>query len=217
MEMTFNKVRIHSVSGGKIVWEIEAERFDLLRDRPVVRMTGITRAVALNENTTELTLSATSLERNTYTGDMRITGPISLKGDNISAVATFAGWNAQRELLTLEQQSTVTAGIYQFDTGGVVSYDMKQGTLNSAGPLTMSMPGATLNAGNALVEIKAQRVTLDNAVTLDMDVSTVENLASGAKLPEIPPIPAGIRERAEKYQQQAGSEANPTPAPIPGR
>lgn len=220
MEMTFNKVRIHSVSGGKIVWEIEAERFDLLRDRPVVRMTGITRAVALNETVTEMTITATTLERNTYTGDMSITGPITMTGDKISALATFARWNAQQEILTFEQQSSVTAGEYQFNTGGVVNYDMKLATLNATGLLEMTMPGATLNAGNVLLEINSKRVTLDNAVTLSMDVAAFDNIVNGAKLPEIPQLPAGVRERAAKYQQeQTGNSAapNPRPVPIPGR
>lgn len=213
VELRLSKPRIRVVDGGKIAWEVEADNFDLSKDRQVQRFKNLKRAIALNNGKEEMTLSAGTLERNTLTGNMSLTGEVILTASTFVVRTPMVTWDGQREILLLPQQLNAKLGGYIVTAPGGATYDVLRGTLTSQGSVTLTADGNIMHAGGVVFEALSQRVTLKDPVTVQMDVADVTEWAQGRELPEIPQIPVGVQQRYQKYLKTQQSAASPSRQP----
>lgn len=211
LSMRLGKVRLHGISGGKVLWEIEAENFDFAKNRPLLRVSGLKKVSLLNEGKIDLTLSADALERNTYTGEITISGNVTVLGNGLAVRAPFAAWDPRRELLQFPRNFTAQFGDYTLSSMGNTVYDVKAGIFRSNGGVLLTAKGNTLRAGSIEVEMATQNFHLYEPVAAELDIANLDAWMSGDPLLRIPEIPASIRQRYHAYRTKTGS----TPAVVP--
>jgi hypothetical protein len=213
VDMVYRKVRIRGVSNSKVVWEIEAERFETLKDRPLMRVTGLRRAAMLDDGQALLTLTGEGLEQNTVTSDLQFLGPVTVTGLNTLIHAGPASWQAGREVLDLPGAFSAQVGeITVATTGG--AYDLRAGLIRCPNPVTLTMGLNRLSAGSGEVQVTDQTFSLYNPVHAALSTTdAVAWLAGTKKLPDLPRIPDAVRGR---YQEYLRSHRPVEPRRLPG-
>ncbi|MHB9130658.1 MAG: LptA/OstA family protein [Armatimonadota bacterium] len=209
---------IHGISDGEIVWELKADHVDILKGRPVVRMTGLKRVALMNGSHEELSLRADSLEQNTVSKDLTVQGNVQVTGDKLHFQASTVSWNAQQMQLLIPGKTSAQLGEIQVNTGGNARYDVQTSTLSCDNGITLIIQGNTLRAGSALIDVVNQQFTLEKSVVATLAVASMETWMSGHSLPAIPSIPAGVRERYRdymKHQETRNKAYRFTPRPSP--
>ena len=204
IQMRLGKVRLHGVSKGKLIWEVEAENFDLLKDRPLLRISGLKKAVILNGTTSELTLTADALERNTLTGEMTVQGQVTVTGKSLLLRTPYASWDPAREVLLFPGRFSAQFGDFTLSSMGATQYDVKANLLVSRGGVLLAMPGGTIRAGSINVNLATHAYTLDDGVVAEFNVGALTAWMAGQALPTIPEIPAGIKARYREYLAKMG-------------
>lgn len=203
------RVRIYGVSGGKVVWEIEAEDFNMAKNRPLLSITGIKRVAVVNGGKEELTLHANLLERNTATGDMTLTGDVTVESTGLRITTPLVTWDAAGEVLRIPSHFSAQVGDFSFRAPTGAIYDVKASTLQCAGGIVLTVQGNTLRAGTALVDINRQRYELADTVTAALNVASLESWAGGQRLPAIPTIPSGVQQRYREYLAKQETRRTP--------
>ena len=210
IEWHLNHVRLHGLSGGKIVWEIDADNISLAKDRPLLTVHGVKRVALMNDGAQELTLSADTLERNTATGDIAVDGHVLISGNGLAIHTPAVKWDPHEESLLFPQSIATRLGEYQLTCQGVTRYNVPNGQLSSSGGLLLTLRGDRLSAGG--IELNDGAFTLLPPVEAELSVADLTAWSQGRSLPAIPDIPANIRQRYQQYhaKQQAGA-AIPVP------
>jgi hypothetical protein len=198
VEWRFNKVRIHGVSGGHVVWEVEADHFDLSKTLPMLRISGLRKVLVLNEHTPELTLTAETLERNTASGEMRLQGGIKVRGKGFAISTASAEWDPRRERLVFPLPLTATIGDLHVTTTGVTELAMATVSLSCRGATRLTTGGSTLTSQQAEIALREQQFTLSNAQA-EMPVAELTDYLVAGRAPALPAIPPSIRQRYEDY------------------
>ena len=199
IELRLNHVRLHGVSGGKVVWEIDADNFNFAKDRPLLTVQGVKRIALINAGKQELTLSAGTLTRNTVTGDISVTDNVTIAGNGILIHTPAVAWDPRAEALVLPGQCAMQVGDYLVSSLGASRYQMHTGLLTSTGGVTLTLRGSTLRAGGIAVAVASGEYTLTEPVAAELAVADLADWAAGKHLPALPDIPAGIRQRYQEF------------------
>lgn len=197
--LRLGKIHLRGLTGGKITWEIEAENFDLARDRPLQRIDGVKKVALLHNGKQELALTAGVMERNTASGDITLDGGVTVSGKGIRLQTPSAQWDAVREQLLFPAQFTAHCGDFSLTNLGATSYDVITGTLNCTGGIALTMRGNTLRAQAARINVATQAFVLTGPVAAELDVAEMAAWTQGDRLPEIPVIPESIKQRYQQY------------------
>ncbi|MHB9025147.1 MAG: hypothetical protein ACYC7E_13405 [Armatimonadota bacterium] len=212
VELRLSKPRFHGIDGGKIVWEMEADGLDLTKNVPVLRIDNLKKAVLLNESTPELTLTASSLERNTSTGNMVIDGNVLITGKNLLLRTPSIKWDARKEILTAPEKLGVQAGDITVSTLKSATYDVKSGILRCDGSVMLTVQGNTIRAGSATVNVRTQAFTLANQGMAEFNVADLASWAAGRNLPAVPAIPESVKQRYRDYLKTMESSPGKRPS-----
>jgi lipopolysaccharide export system protein LptA len=216
LEFRFSTVTIHGVSGGKVVWKVHAKHFEQMKDRPVFRVTGLQHAFVENTGQQPLTVTAEVLEQNSVTGDIVLSGAVTVLGQELTMRTPMVTWSSMREVLQFPQQFAAQVGEYTLSTTALASYDVKAGQLICSGPVLLAAGGNTLRA-MGITANGTGSFTLIGPVTAELDVTNLDAWADGQALPPIPRIPEAIERR---YRDAMEKKTPPPPGrgrPIPGK
>jgi len=214
IEWHLNHVRLHGVSGGKIVWEVDANDISVSKDRPLLVVHGVKRVALLNDGKQDLTLSADTLERNTGTGDISVAGHIHIDGNGLAIQTASALWDSRQETLIFPQPLVTQLGEYQLHCQGITRFNLPTSVLTSSGGLLLTLRGNTLKAGG--IEVSKDAYTLLNPVSAELAVDDLTAWSQGQPLPTIPDISAGIRQRYRQYSAKPHGASPPNPVPRKG-
>lgn len=204
VQLRLGKVRLQGVADGQVAWEVEADHFDYAKNRPLLRITGIRKAAILRHGKQEVTLTADALERNTATGEITVSGNIVLAGPGLGVRVPFASWNPFMETLRFPGDFAAQLGDYHLACFGAMIFDIKAGTLAGDGGVEVTTRGGVLRAQRVVVDVAAQRLTLDG-VGADLEVAEMQAWAAGRDVPKVPEIPASIKARYEEYKRRRGA------------
>ncbi len=212
VSLQLKKVRIFGVSDGKIIWEVEADHFDIDKNQPLTRMTGLRRVAVLDAQKHEdLTLSADYLERNNITNDITLMGKVTVSGPQMLFHTDEVNWVATGNQLLLSRPLTAQVGDYTLTAQGPTTYDVSSGALVTNNALQLVSGENVLHATAASVLTREQQFSLTGPGTAELVVADMEGWMNGQPLPKIPEIPADIRKRYAAYQK---SHAPWSPAGI---
>lgn len=206
LQFHFSKVTIHGLSGGKVAWTVEAKSFEQLMNMPVIRVTGLKQVLVESEGQEPLTLTADLLEQYTNTGNITLTGGVTVAGKELLLRAPLVTWSSSAEVLQFPRQFAGQMGGYTISTTALVSYDVKSGTLAITGPVRLTTGGNLLEAQGVTMNLNSRVIDIAGPATARLDVADLDAWANGKPLPPIPRIPEVIQKR---YMQQTN-----TPAPA---
>lgn len=216
LQFHFSTVTIHGISGGKVVWKVQAQHFDQMKDRPVIRVTGLKQVFVEGGGHQPLTMTADALEQNTVSGDINLNGSVIVTGEQLVMRTPMAIWSGYREVLQFPNQFAAQLGDYTITTNAPVTYDGYSGQITCTGAVTLATHGNTLQANSLIVNVRTRSVDIGGPATADFNVADLESWANGKLLPAIPRIPEAIEKRyqADKAKQERIPAAKPaTPAP----
>ncbi|MEI6519293.1 MAG: hypothetical protein WCO98_04550 [bacterium] len=205
VDLHLKTVKIHGVSNGKIVWQVEAANFDMTKSN-TLSITGLKKIIMLNGATEEFTITAATLNRNLNSGDFGLEGGVKLIGKSIEMAAKSVLWNDYGQEMIIPSDLTAKVGDYNLSAPAGAIYKLTNKTLTCTGGITLTSGANSITAASATFDIIKDEMTLDNGVNISLSVNDISNWATGAPLPEIPPIPPGIKERYKEYQQKKGNK-----------
>jgi hypothetical protein len=202
MSLELKKVRIFGVSEGKIIWEVEADHFDISKYQPITRMTGLRRVAVLDAKKQEaLTLTAGYLERNNISNNLSLLDNVTVIGPQMTFNTGQVDWDATSNLLVLPRALTARVGEYDLTAQGPTTYNVQNGQLITVSPVQLTSGGNVLRAAGASVMTKEQSFSLTGPGTAELQVADMEGWLNGRPLPKIPEIPEDIRKRYAAYQK----------------
>jgi lipopolysaccharide export system protein LptA len=198
IEVRLDRPIIRGVSRGKIIWEIKADHFDLAKNRPLVHIRGLKRVAMMHDGKAEFEVTATELEQNRHTGDLNITGNVTLTGNKLIMRTPTVSWDNRRQVLDFPGKLSAQIGDFSLTAAGG-SYDVRAATLHANGPVTLTTQGNTMRAAHVEAAVLTQRFALSGPVSATLEVADIEEWTAGNRLPAIPPIPDGVRARYRDY------------------
>lgn len=211
IQVRLGKVRLQGISGGKIIWEVEADSFDYAKSRPILTISGLKKVVLLNNGKEELSMTAGVLEQNTMTGRITVSGDVNVTGPSLRMRTSFAAWDPRREALQFPGRLTVRFGDYTLTCEGATQFDVVASLLTSTGGVTLAASGSTLRAQAIRVNVAAQSFEMDGPVVADLSVADMQTWLIDHKPPIIPAIPASVKERYRDYCAKKERAGRPTP------
>lgn len=203
IDLHLKTVKIHGVSNGKIVWQIEASNFDMTKSN-TLSITGLKKIIMLNGTTEEFSITASSLTRNLYSGDFGLDGGVKMIGKSIELAAQSVMWNDYGQEMRIPGNLTAKFGDYSLSAPAGAIYNLTNKTLTCTGGIILTSGENSISASTAIFDIMKDEMTLDNGVNISFSVNDISSWASGAPLPLIPDIPPGIKERYKEYQKKKG-------------
>ncbi len=213
VEIHLSKVHLHGISGGKVVWEMVADDFDLSKFRPTLHIQGLKQVAMLQDGKQALNVSADTVEKNIQTGDFTLDGHVCVTGAKLEMQTATVIWQASRGWLSFPMPSTAQLGDMALTVSGNTTFDTQTNHLLCQGPVIMTTRGNSLTAGDADVDLTHHNLALMNKVTGDFAVADVQDWMEGRNLPSVPPIPSAVQQRYREYCQQQGI---PLPASLAG-
>jgi len=214
IQVRLGKVRLQGISGGKLVWEVEAESFDYSKTRPTLTVSGLKKVTVLNGGKTELTLTAATLEQNTMTGRIIISGNVNVAGPSLGMKTESAVWDPRRDLLQFPSRLTVRFGDFTLTCLGTTDFDVVNSQLTGSGGVLLATQGSTLSASTIRVNVADQSFEMDGPMTAALSIADMKTWMAGRQLPKIAPIPAGIKERYSEYCAKKERTYRPTPGRV---
>ena len=214
IQVRLGKVKLQGISGGKLVWEVEAESFDYAKRRPTLTVSGIKKVSVLNGSTVELSLTAATLEQNTMTGRITVSGDVNVTGPSLSMQTETAVWEPRTDALDFPGRLTVRFGDYTLTCRGATHFDVINGQLTATGGVVVAMQGSTLSASAIRVNVVDQSFEMDGPMAAELSLADMQTWMEGRQLPKIAPIPESIKER---YNEYCGKKERTSFRPIPGR
>ncbi len=203
IDLHLKTVKIHGVSNGKIVWQVEAANFDMTKYN-TLSITGLKKIIMLNGATEEFTITADSLNRDLNSGDFGLNGNVKLIGKSISLLSESVTWSDFWQEMRIPSNLNATIGDYNLSAPAGATYRLSTKTLVCTGGITLTSGSNSITAASAIFDIINNEMTLDNGVNISLNVNDISNWANGKPLPGIPPIPPGIKERYKEYQKKKG-------------
>ncbi len=212
VEIRLSNVHLHGVSGGKVVWDMIADDFDMSKTRPLLHIQGLKQVALLNEGKDTLNVSADNVEKNTISGDITLNGNVAVTGDHLLMHTPLVTWQALSGILCLPQQFSAQLGDYALAVSGNTTFNTQTNLLHCVGAVTVMTQGNTIHAGGADVDVARRTFVMHRPVQADFEVADVQEWTMGINRPELPAIPLGVQERYRDYCQQQGL---PIPAILP--
>lgn len=204
IEIRLHHVHLRGVSGGKVVWEMLADDFDLSKSRPTLHITGLKQVAVLQQGKQAMNVSADNVEKNTVTGDITMSGNVCVTGEKLQMHTQTVIWQAMRGLLCFPTQSTAQLGDYALIISGNTTFDTPANHLLCYGPVSVRTQGDTITAGGADVDIAHHQLILLNKVSGDFAVANLQDWTEGRHVPVAPQIPSAVQQRYHDYCQQQG-------------
>jgi hypothetical protein len=201
IQIRFGKVQLRGVSGGKVVWEVEAENFDMFKSRQVLRVTGLKKVNILNNGKQELTLTADSLERDAVSGSISVNGNVCVTGTMLAVRSPYAVWNPISETLIFPSVS-VQFGDCLLSCLGATSFDVKSGEMVSSHGVTLTVQGSSMRADRIRVNLADQSFSVGDTVIAEVPVADLNAWSVGHHVPRIPGIPESIKKRYRDFKQR---------------
>jgi len=211
IQVRLGKVRLQGISGGKLVWEVEADNFDYAKNRPTLTVSGLKKVVVLNGDKEELSLTASTLEQNTVSGRIILSGDVTVTGPSLKISTPFAAWDPPRDTLQFPGQLTMRFGEYTLACPGATQFDVVNRLLTSTGGVTLATSDSMLRAAAVRVNLAAQSFEMDGPVTVDLSIADIQTWMATHQLPTIPPIPDSIKERYRDYCAKKERALRPMP------
>jgi lipopolysaccharide export system protein LptA len=206
LQFHFSKVTINGLSGGKIAWTVEAKSFEQLKNMPIIRVTGLKQALVESDGQDPLTLTADMLEQYTATGDITLTGTVTVAGKELLLHAPRVTWSNYSKVLQFPQQFAGQVGDYTISTTALVSYAVETSTLAITGPVRLTTGGNVLEAKGVTIDTRRNTIDITGPAKASLDVDDIQAWIDGKPLPPIPRIPAMIQQRYERDMSQAGGQ-----------
>jgi hypothetical protein len=200
-EMRLNHVTFRGLSKGKVTWEIVADHFDIGNEQSAMTFVGLKRAVLERDGKQELTITADSLQRNTLSGDLSITGHVAVEGSNISFKTPLLSWSDRGQVLDIPQKISAQLGDITLTADGGAVYAVTSAQLRCTGQLTLGVRGNLLQAKGAVIDTRAHAFSLIGPVHATIVVDDVQQWIAGKDVPHIPDLPKDIRQRLQAYTQ----------------
>ncbi|HEY3378901.1 MAG TPA: hypothetical protein VGL77_15555 [Armatimonadota bacterium] len=200
--LRLDHVTFRGLSGGKIVWEVVADHFDLTKDQLKFNVNGLKRVALLNEGRQELMVSADSLERDMSNGNISVQGHVLMTGTDLVFRTPGLAWDDQRQVLNIPHALAAQLGDISIVAKDGATYDVAHGYLRCPGPIVIGTRGNVLRAGAALFSAHGQQFTLFTPVSADLLIA--DTGSAGYVLPQIPEIPMQIIERYRTYCRRLG-------------
>lgn len=200
--LRFNHVTFRGLSGGKVVWEVYARRFDVTKDRMTFIATGIDKVALLKEGKDELVLSAGNLQRNMSNGDIAIAGTILLTGKDITLRTEEMAWNDRLQQFSIPKKLVAQIGdiIIHADSG--TEYQLNEGKLQVDGKVKLLIQGNSIVAEGVTVDVKQQTAEIHGPIHAVLKVADAVEWSKGKQVPKIPVLPPAIIERYNEYRRQ---------------
>ncbi|MHB0939045.1 MAG: hypothetical protein ACYDCO_25645 [Armatimonadota bacterium] len=214
IQIRLGKVKLQGISGGKLVWEVEADNFDYAKNRPTLTVSGLKKVSVLNGGKVELTLTASTLEQNIMTGKITVAGDVNVTGKSLEMQTATAVWDPRRDTLQFPGKLTVRFGDYTLTCRGATIFDVMNGQLESTGGVVVTTQGSTLSASAIRVNVADQSFEMDGPMAAELSIADMQTWMEGRQLPKIAPIPDGIKERYREYCEK--KERTPVRT-FPGR
>jgi|GEM_PF-1527400 len=211
IQVHLGKVRLRGISGGKLVWEVEAENFDYAKNSPKLTVSGLQKVAVLNGDKEELTLTASTLEQNTASGRIILSGDVEVSGPSLKMRTPYVTWEPRQDVLQFPGRLDLGFGGYTLTCPGVTQFDILAGLLTSSGGVTLAASNSTLRAASIRVNVAEQSFEMGGPVTAELAVADMETWMAKNRLPEIPPIPDSIKERYHAYNAKKERAFRPTP------
>lgn len=212
IQVRLGKVKLQGISGGKLVWEVEAEHFDYSKRRPTLTVSGLKKVNVLNDDKVELSLTATTLEQNTITGRVTVFGGVNVTGPSLSMQTETAIWEPRTDALDFPGRLTVRFGDFTLTCRGATHFDVLNGKLAATGGVLVTMQGSTLTASAIRVNVADQSFEMDGPLAAELSIADMQTWLEGRQLPKIPPIPESVKERYAEYCAKKERVVRPTPA-----
>ncbi len=204
IEMRLNNVVFRGVSGGKIVWEVAADHFDVAKDQYTFRASALKRIALLKDGHQELTVSADSLERNILTGDIALAGLVTVQGKDILLRTPNIVWNDRMQIFTIPGQLDAQIGEITLSSAANTVYNVSAATVHADGHIHLAVQRNSFDARGVTINIVSQSFTIDGPAHAQAVVGDVQQWGNGQHLPQIPAIPAPIKERYQAYLRKHG-------------
>jgi len=220
-ELTLGRVRIHGIAKGKIAWELEADNFDMAKNSPMLRITGVKM---LDQGKQDLMIKADCLERNTMTGDVTMSGNVTLIGPKMLMRTPSIRWSATRTVLELPQRFTAQIGDFAIKAEQGALYDVKAGTLRSDGKVVIATQGNVIRAMGCFLVIPDKTCSLTGPAEAELETQDIASWSEGKSRPELPKIADDVKKRYQLYLHQPNAAMSPMggmprgimPSPIQG-
>lgn len=206
IEMRLNHVVFHGVSDGKIVWEIEADHFDVAKDQYTFRASGLQRIALLKEGKQQLLVKADSLERNILTGDIALAGQVSVTGKDLLLRTPNIIWNDRMQLFTIPGPLNAQFGDISLTSDANTVYNVNAANVRADGHIRLAVQGNTFEARGVTVNVVSQSFEIDGPAHARAVTDKLRQWGNGQALPHIPDIPAPIKERYRAYQRSHGGK-----------
>ncbi|HEX2948675.1 MAG TPA: hypothetical protein VHV83_03760 [Armatimonadota bacterium] len=199
VELRLDRVRFRGIANGKVVWEVIADHFDLSKDQMTFKVTGVKKVALLNGGKQELTISADSLDRNTITGDISITGSVTVTGNDIFLRASQFNWSDRLQTLNIPLRLSAQLGDITVISDKGAVYNVMTSTLRSSGKIVLGFKGNLLRANGVTLDGRNQSFTMNGPITAEIVVADAQQWVEGKGLPEIPDIPEQVKDRYQQY------------------
>jgi len=204
IEMRLNHVIFHGVSNGKIIWEIEADHFDVSQNQLTFRASGLRRVAMLKDGKQQLLVSAGSLERNILSGDIALAGDVTVSGQDLLLRTPNIIWNDRLQLFTIPGQLTAQFGDINLTCDGDTVYNLGAATVNANGHILLAVKGNTFEARGVTLNLVTQTFAVQGPAHAVAQAAELQQWAVGKNTPYIPDIPAPIKERYKSYRDKHG-------------
>lgn len=200
--LRFNHVTFRGLSGGKVVWEVFAKRFDVTKDRMTFIATGIDKVALLKEGKDELVLSAGNLRRNMSNGDITISKAIMLTGKDITLRTEEMAWNDRQQQFSMPKKLVAQVGDIVLHADGGAQYQLNEGKLQVTGKVKLLIQGNSIVAEGVTIDVKEQTAEIHGPIHAVVKVADAVEWSQGKQAPKIPALPPSIIERYNEYRKQ---------------
>jgi hypothetical protein len=217
VELRLGRPTIHLVSKGKVVWTVEAANLDTLKDRSLLRITGLRQAMVEKTGHAPLTITAGVLEQDLYTNNITLSDAVTVTAPELTLRSPLVVWDAFTEVLQFPKTFSAQLGDYTVTTATPTYFDVKAASLRCYGPVVLAAKGNTLRALGMEFNVADQSFALIGPMVAEMNVASMASWAEGKNVPTLPRIPHNIEDRylADMAKRQDVPPAPPAPARVP--
>lgn len=200
--LRFNQVTFRGLSGGKVVWEVSAKRFDVTKDKITFVAKGIDKIALLKEGKNELLMSAGNLQRNMRNGDITVDGAILLTGNDITLRTEQMMWNDNLQQFSIPKKMVAQMGDIVIHADGGTLYQLNEGKLQVDGKIKLIIKGNSIVAEGISLDVKQKTIDIHGPIHAVVKVADVKEWSQGKNVPKIPALPPTIIERYNEYRRQ---------------
>jgi len=204
IEFRLNHVTLHAISNGKIVWEIDADHFDLTKDQRSFVVGGLQKMALVKDGKEELTVNADGLEQNIITGDISIYGHVSVMGTNLTFRTPGASWSDRTQTLFLPEQFAGQFGDITVVAEKGARYQVNGSLLHCEGNVTVGYNGNIVRAAGLELNAVLNQLTVKGPVHARLVVDDIQQWSEGLNVPKVPEIPQSVKDAYRNHCIEKG-------------